>query len=141
MRFFTLCLMFCVSGCLRPVWTETPRTLHEPTSRNGVAPEPVGEIEDANSEDRYRVTFADAELRPWRVTFYVSSTEEYRLGCRWQGDNCLGLLPEEARESRLLVIGLPHRLCTRIRIFRDDEELGVIERFRWGCGFMLGEPP
>jgi hypothetical protein len=128
-------------GCLQPVWADGTTTSPVSTSRNGAPPEIVDpDAEDANDTDRYRISFPNADSHPWGITFYASNDESYSLDCRWQADNCLGFLPEGARDSYLLTINMPRRLCTRIRIFRDDEELGVVERFRWGCGFVLDVP-
>ncbi|MCC6563691.1 hypothetical protein IT087_02255 [Candidatus Uhrbacteria bacterium] len=130
-------LLFLV-GCVRPEWSAPLITIPAaPSVRNGITPEPEP-LDDGM--DRYRLSFEDHGLRPDRMVLIGTETS-FVLGCTWQGNNCLTLLPEEASESFYLRIHVPRRMCPRVRIFRDDEELAVIERFRWSCVFVLEDAP
>ena len=144
MRFSTICLMFCVSGCLRPVWTELPRTMP-------VAPVPVTRAEPAeeapelfvteyDDEDRYRVEFSDLITHTVGIYLYVTIEDYYRMDCDWQGSICTSTLPREARHAVVLLIREKHRRCPAVRLVREGERLELRDPFITGCGFMLGDP-
>ncbi|MCK9360789.1 hypothetical protein M0Q28_00990 [Patescibacteria group bacterium] len=138
-RFAILFACVMTVGCLRPVWDGPLVASSASSSRNGSAPVGETDAEDPDDTDRYRVSFGESWMRPERIVLIGTETS-FVLGCSWQGTNCLTLLPEEARGSSYLRIHVDRRMCPRVRIFRDDEELALIERFRWSCVMVLEEP-
>ncbi len=140
-RLVALFLCVMTIGCLRPVWGDNALITLQPvvTSRNGTPPVIETAAEDPDDTDLYRITFDETALRPERIRLIGAETT-FTLGCVWQGPNCLSLVSEEARGSPYLRIHVTLRMCPRIRIFREDMELTLLERFRWSCVFVLGEP-
>jgi len=137
--------MFCVGGCLRPVWTEAPRTTPEPvaTARR----EPTHAVEQRelfvtpyDDEDRYQISFEDQVATSADIFLYVSSTEVYGMDCRWQGTTCTGYLPREARRASLVRVRDKYRRCPTFRLMREDVALEIAEPLHYSCTFELRGP-
>jgi hypothetical protein len=138
MRFFTICLMFCLGGCLRPVWTEAPRTS---------AAAPVVEQRELyaspyDDEDRYQIAFDDQMASSSRIVLLVNMGEYYAMDCHWRGNTCTDWLPRGARHAHVLLIhDDSYRRCPTFRVMREEVTLEITQPFQFGCAFVLRSNP
>jgi len=132
-----------LSGCLRPVWTEPPRTTVSITAPATVAETAQRElfVTPYDDEDRYQISFEDHIARSSRIYLYVTIRDYFAMDCHWQGTTCTGYLPREARSARILLIRDKYRRCPTFRLMREEVPLQIAEQFRWGCGFVLRSEP
>lgn len=136
-------LLFLV-GCVRHEWSAPLITTAPPAPSTNGEEEEIVEAQDFEIEegDDYAVEISSLVSDSLRFTLYATSEDAYPMPCDWQGRTCRSFLPEEARAAFILVIrGYKHDTCPRFRLFREDEEIGITSRFRWGCGFILGSGP